>query len=92
MRVLLINPHTSPVDFEHHGRLESPRSLLVLAAALRKAGHEPAILDMPALDLWVPQLAAEVAAFRPDLVGIPVHGAPSIPSCYCVGKAGMEPG
>lgn len=79
MRVLLINPQTSPVDFEHHGRLEIPRSLLVLAVALRKAGHEPAILDMPALDLWVPQLPQAVEAFRPDLVGMPVHGAPAIP-------------
>ena len=79
MKILLISPHLSPVDFEHHGRLEFPRSLVVLATALRAGGHDPTVLDTPALDLWAPQLPAMLRAWRPDLVGLPVHGSPAIP-------------
>ena len=79
MKVLLVSPHLSPVDFEHHGRLEFPRSLAVLAAALRAGRHDPTVLDMPALDLWAPQLPPMLRAWGPDLVGIPVHGSPAIP-------------
>jgi radical SAM superfamily enzyme YgiQ (UPF0313 family) len=79
MRVVLINPQTSPVDFEHHGRLEMPRSLIVLAAMLRQSGHDPLIVDMPALDLWVPNLPSVVRDLRPGLVGFPVWAAPVIP-------------
>jgi|GEM_PF-402266 len=79
MNVLLISPHLSPVDFEHHGRLEFPRSLAVLASALRFAGHDAAILDMPALDLWAPNLPAILRDRRPELVGLPVHGSPAMP-------------
>lgn len=79
MKVMLISPHLSPVDFEHHGRLEFPRSLAVLAAALRSNGHDPVLLDMPALDLWIPDLPSRLQDCRPDLVGLPVHGSPAIP-------------
>jgi anaerobic magnesium-protoporphyrin IX monomethyl ester cyclase len=79
MKILLVSPHLSPVDFEHHGRLEFPRSLAVLAAAVRAGGHNPTVLDMPALNLWLPQLSPILRQCRPDLVGIPVHGSPAIP-------------
>src|SRR5438105_4779097 len=65
-RLFLINPPTDET-------VRSPLlSFLYLAAALRRAGHEIALLDAsaPFAPRDFAQIAERAAAFRPDLIGL----------------------
>ena len=76
LRVLLVAP---PVDFmrELYGfsrgrsyRNQPPLGIGYIAATLRGAGIDVAILDAAALGLTVPRTVRRVLAFDPDVVGI----------------------
>lgn len=70
MRVAFINPrHTAADRFRQ--KCTPPLGLLYLTSALRRAGHESLILD-DNVRLFPPdELRERLAAFAPDLVGLP---------------------
>lgn len=65
MRVLLINP-----PYKESTYTSPPLGLAYIASVLRRSGHEPSILDCPALRLDYGDIARAVRDFRPGLVGI----------------------
>ncbi len=65
--VLLIKANSSHL---HQARIAPPLGLMYLAAALRERGHRPKILDMRIRPLPPSDLAREIKAFKPDLVGL----------------------
>jgi radical SAM superfamily enzyme YgiQ (UPF0313 family) len=75
MRILLFQPRGKPwnpasADISHLAAVLPPLGLASMAAVLRKAGHDVAILDATLTprvpnDTW----ASRISAWRPDLVG-----------------------
>jgi anaerobic magnesium-protoporphyrin IX monomethyl ester cyclase len=74
-RVILVNPPYERIapgyEFVRHLANRSPSlGLLHLAAELRRAGYEPAIIESDALRLSVADVAARAIAARPAAVGL----------------------
>lgn len=71
-RVLLVNPRSTFVD-ELAQKVFPPVNLLYLAAALRRQGHEPHLLEANAFSLSDEELAARARALRPHVIGLPLY-------------------
>ena len=71
-KVVLVNPRATYYH-EVAQKCYPPMHLLYLAAALRRHGFEPAVLDANAFRLTDEQLAEEIRAIRPLLVGFSVY-------------------
>lgn len=65
MKVLLVNP-----PYKESTYTSPPLGLAYIAAVLRDSGHEPRILDCPALGLGYGDIEKAVREFQPGLVGI----------------------
>ncbi len=65
MRILLINP-----PYRESTYTSPPLGIAYIASVLRKQGHEPRILDCPALGFSCRDIAEAVEKFQPGLVGI----------------------
>ncbi len=65
-KVLLIQ---SAYMYKHHTHLQ-PLGIMYVASALRKAGHEPHIVDMKVEGIGVGETIRRVAALKPDVLGI----------------------
>ena len=70
--VLLVNPR-STYSGEIAQKCFPPLNLLYLAAALRREGFRPAVLDANAFGLTDDQIAARARNLRPFLVGFPLY-------------------
>lgn len=71
-KVVLINPRATYYN-EVAQKCFPPMQLLYLAAALRDAGFEPVVLDANAFRLTDDQIAEEIRAAKPLLVGLSVY-------------------
>ena len=71
-RVLLINPRATYVDEVAQKRF-APLNLLYLAAALRRQGFHPLVLDANAFRLDDARLMVAARRFGPAVVGVPVY-------------------
>ena len=77
MRVLLVNPNDEinvntrlPKSLNKVQGIYPPLGLSYIAAVLEDAGHDVMILDLPALNLTIDEVRAEVVKYKPDVVGI----------------------
>lgn len=68
MKVLLISENRSS-----HLLSPFPLGLAFLSAALRRAGHEVAVLDFMFLDAWQERLRSAIEEVRPDTVGLSIR-------------------
>ena len=67
MRVALAYPYTKKLDHQ----CNPPLALLYLATSLRDRGADVAVFDADGFDGGRGELVAQVADFRPDVVGLP---------------------
>jgi len=72
MRVALVaSPGLRPLEiYQSIGVRSPPLGLAYMGAVLEDAGHQVKILDAPTLQMGVEDAAAEIASWKPDLVGI----------------------
>jgi radical SAM superfamily enzyme YgiQ (UPF0313 family) len=73
VRVLLVHPARGD-SIDALVRLP-PLGLAYVAGALRSAGHEPRILDAAVSPSWRARLDAELAGWRPQVVGVSASSA-----------------
>lgn len=71
-RVLLINPRAT-YAYEIAQKCYPPLNLLYLATHLMRHGFTAGVLDANAMRMDDEQIGLAAAAFRPDLVGIPLY-------------------
>ena len=71
MKLLLINPCDLHLD-EVRQKCYPPLNLMYLAAALREAGHPPALIDANAHGLQPDAVASRAASLGAGLIGIPL--------------------
>ena len=88
MKVCLLNP---PVSIEsRYGKLSAAGSLLpplnvaLLAAVVRNAGHEVALLDAEALEWSVEETARRVLDIGPDVFGVTATTTSIVPACSVI--------
>src|ERR1039457_4698059 len=105
MKILLINPafydgkefsnrFDDYIDWIKGGNLyvapfEPPLGLAFLSAYLKERGHEVNLLDMQGLLMDSAELARQVAAHAPDIIGITAM-TPTIPEALLVAKLSRE--
>jgi radical SAM superfamily enzyme YgiQ (UPF0313 family) len=91
MRVLLIEPNSEFAIKSALGISGPPLGLAYLAAYLREySTHTVKILDALTLDCTTEDVADEIRAFKPDLVGMNVMSTPSVYSLYDYSKIVKE--
>lgn len=78
MRVLLVHPARG-ASIDRLIRLP-PLGLACVAGALREVGHEPRILDAAVEPRWRARLEAELAQWRPEVVGLSAATATFAPA------------
>lgn len=69
-RVVLVNPYPSDAEGINEATIYPPLGLAYIAAVLRDNGVACRIVDANALRLKTEAVLEEIAAFKPDLVGI----------------------
>lgn len=71
MKVLLINPPSADI-MDVRKKCLPPYNLLCLGTAIKKGGYEVKLLEANALKLNYDEIAKNVIAYAPDVIGIPV--------------------
>jgi len=85
VNVLLVNPCDTHMD-EVRQKCYPPLNLMYLAAALREAGHCPAIVDANAFALEPDEIAEKACAMGAQLVGVPLLSE-TAPQVYRITRA-----
>lgn len=73
MRILLVDPPRANIKNVRTSRVKEPDiGLGYLSSNSKKSGYETAVIDAFAESLSFPELEKRIAAFRPQVVGMPV--------------------
>jgi len=89
LKVMLIVPPSQSAVVSFFGTGGPPLGLAYLASALEEEGHEVRVVDSIVMGYGLDELARELRAFDPDIVGLTAT-TPSIYSAYEVARLAKE--